>query len=271
VIATASRYLDFYRATSALGFKSFIHYRGAFFLGMIGFLGEPVVYLVVWSQVAEAQGGSVGGLTIDQVVTYYIVWTLVRNLTSFRSPLSWQNRIAEGSLSDQLLRPIHPLHDDYAGDLGTKFVIVPLWVPIGVALGLVFRPSLDLSVPAVTGFAVAVVLAWILRGMMFSLVGLAAFRTTRVSGLMQVFLAIELLLSGRLVPLSFYPDALATAAEWLPWYRSFGFAIEVASLPMTGREILVGLGASVGWVVALIALYAVLWRRAVRHYSAVSG
>jgi hypothetical protein len=38
-----------------------IQYRTAQYFYMIGMIAEPVIYLVVWSTVAQAQGGSVGG------------------------------------------------------------------------------------------------------------------------------------------------------------------------------------------------------------------
>ena len=37
-------------------------YRVANYFYMIGMIAEPVIYLVVWSTVAEAQGGDVGRL-----------------------------------------------------------------------------------------------------------------------------------------------------------------------------------------------------------------
>ena len=38
-----------------------LQYRTAAFMLLLGFLIEPIVYLVVWRTVAEAQGGAIGG------------------------------------------------------------------------------------------------------------------------------------------------------------------------------------------------------------------
>ena len=38
-------------------------YRAANYFYMIGMIAEPVVYLVVWSTIARAHGGSIDGLT----------------------------------------------------------------------------------------------------------------------------------------------------------------------------------------------------------------
>ena len=47
---------------------------------MLGMVAEPVIYLVVWTTIADQQGGSVDGLTPGYFAAYYIVWTLVRNM-----------------------------------------------------------------------------------------------------------------------------------------------------------------------------------------------
>jgi ABC-2 type transport system permease protein len=81
-------------------------YRVANYFYMIGMVAEPVIYLVVWSTIAEQQGGSVGGFTPGQFAAYYIVWTLVRNMNIVFTPYGWEWRIREGQLSGMLLRPL---------------------------------------------------------------------------------------------------------------------------------------------------------------------
>ena len=75
---------------------------------MIGMIAEPIIYLVVWSTIAEQQGGEVGGFTPGEFAGYYIVWTLVRNMNIVFTPYGWEERIREGVLSGQLLRAAVP-------------------------------------------------------------------------------------------------------------------------------------------------------------------
>ena len=79
-----------------------------------------MVYLVVWTTIAEQQGGSVQGITTGEFAAYYIVWTLVRNMNIVFTPYGWEWRIREGQFSASLLRPLHPLHDDLAAFAGWK-------------------------------------------------------------------------------------------------------------------------------------------------------
>ena len=74
-------------------------YRAANYFYMIGMIVEPVIYLVVWSSIAESSGGSVEGYTPETFAAYYIVWTLVRNMNIVFTPFGWEERIREGELS----------------------------------------------------------------------------------------------------------------------------------------------------------------------------
>ena len=74
-------------------------YRAANYFYMIGMVAEPMIYLVVWSTIAESQGGSVEGYTAGTFAAYYIVWTLVRNMNIVFTPFGWEERIREGELS----------------------------------------------------------------------------------------------------------------------------------------------------------------------------
>ena len=106
--------LDFYLQTMKIAILASFQYRVGEYFYMIGMIAEPVIYLVVWSTVAQAQGGMVGGYTPGGFAAYYIVWTLVRNINIVFTPYGWEWRIQRGELSAMLLRPLHPLHYDLA-------------------------------------------------------------------------------------------------------------------------------------------------------------
>src|SRR6185369_6947042 len=118
-------------------------YRVSNYFYMIGRIIEPVIYLVVWSSIARQQGGSVGGYTPETFAAYYIVWTLVRTMNIVFTPFGWEERIREGQLSSQLLRPPHPVHYDLGWFAGHKVPWLVMYLPIAVALSLVFHPTLD--------------------------------------------------------------------------------------------------------------------------------
>jgi ABC-2 type transport system permease protein len=263
--------VDYYLTRGRTEIQSQFQYRVANYLYMIGMVAEPIIYLVVWTTIAEQRGGSVEGITAGEFAAYYIVWTLVRNMNIVFTPYGWEWRIREGELSAALLRPLHPLHSDVAGFAGWKFVVIVLWLPIAAVLWLVFDPVLDPSLLEVGVFAIAIWGAYLIRTMFLSLLGMITFWTTRVSAIFELAIAAELLLSGRLVPLPLMPDWAQSLAYGLPFLWTFYFPIIALVGDLSTAELLWGLAAQAGWIVALTGLTLFVWRFAVRQYSAVGN
>jgi ABC-2 type transport system permease protein len=263
--------LSFYWQTMKTAVIVEFQYAAAQYFYMIGMVAEPVIYLVVWTTIANAQGGAVGGYTAGQFAAYYIVWTLVRNMNIVFTPYGWEWRIRDGQLSGWLLRPIHPLHYDVAWFAGWKVAVIAMWLPIAAVLILAFRPALAPTPLEVGVFALAVWGAYLVRTMFLWALGLVTFWTTRVSALYELYFALELLLSGRLVPMSLMPEWVQTLAGWLPFRWAFQFPIEALVGGLAPAELLGGLAMQVAWIVIGLALVQVLWRFAVRQYTAVGN
>jgi ABC-2 type transport system permease protein len=262
---------DFYATVSRTAVQEQFQYRTANSMFMIGMVVEPVVYLVVWSVVAEASGGSVGGYTPGGFAAYYIVWMLVRNMNIVFTPYGWEFRIREGQLSGMLLRPIHPLHYDLAYFAGWKVIAVLLWVPIAVVLAWLFPPELSVNLAQVATFLVAIWGAYVIRTLLLFVLGMITLWTTRVAALFELYFTAELLLSGRLVPLDLMPDWVLRWVDWLPFRSTFGFPIEALVSDLSGPELVRGLVAQLIWIVVGWALAMAVWKRAIRRYSAVGN
>jgi ABC-2 type transport system permease protein len=67
------------------------------------------------------------------------------------------------------------------------------------------------------------------------------------------------------------PEWVQTLANFLPFQWTFGFPITALVGPITDRELAIGLAAQGGWIVFGALLTWLVWRRAVRLYTAVSG
>ena len=264
-------YLDYYLTRARTQIQSNFQYRVATYMWLIGMLAEPIVYLVVWTTIADQQGGSVQGITTGEFAAYYIVWTLVRNMNIVFTPYGWEWRIREGELSAALLRPLHPIHDDIAGFAGWKVVTIILWLPIAAVLWIAFDPSIDLRAAEIAAFCVAIWGAYLIRTMFLTSLGMVTFWTTRVSALFELVVGIELLLSGRLVPLPLMPAWAEDVANVLPFKWSFYFPIQTLVGDLSNRELLEGLGIQLLWIIVLTGLFLVVWRFAIRRYSAVGN
>jgi ABC-2 type transport system permease protein len=262
---------DLYWTTARLAVQQQIQYRTANYFYMFGMVAEPVIYLVVWTTIADQNGGSVNGLTPGYFAAYYIVWTLVRNMNLVFGAPFWEHRIREGDLNKDLLRPVLPLHYDIAYFAGWKVVTIVLWIPLAFGLSLVFDPTLNPNPQQIVTFALAIWGAYLLRTMFQESLGMLCFWTTRGAAIFDLWMMVELLLSGRLVPMTLMPGWVQEIARFLPFQWAFYFPIQSLVGDLSTEELVRGLAVQLLWILVGLGIFRIVWRHAIRRYSAVGG
>lgn len=263
----APLYLQQFKTT----FASMVQYRASLFIWMIGHVLEPLVYLVVWSAVAEGGGGSAGDYTTAQFAGYFIVLMLVENVSYTWIMYEYDYRIREGLLSPALLRPVHPIHADIADNISSKAITMPFMLVVAAILSAVFRPELRPQLWACAAAIPALGFAFLLRFLLEWTLAQAAFWTTRVSAINQSYFVLVLFLSGQVAPLSLFPHALQVAAYILPFRWMLGFPVELLLGRLTPTETLIGLAVQAVWVAIAFGLMRLVWRAGIRLYSAVGA
>jgi ABC-2 type transport system permease protein len=262
---------DFYLTTMRTQIQTQFQYRAATYMYLVGMVAEPVIYLVVWTTIAEQNGGTVNGITTGQLAAYYIVWTLVRNMNIVFTPYGWEGRIREGELSSALLRPLHPIHYDIAQFAGGKVIWVLLYLPIAAGLWLIFDPDITVTPLEIFVFLIAIWGAYLIRTMMLWLLGMVSIWTTRGSAIFETYVVAELLLSGRLVPMPLMPDWAQTLASFLPFQWTFYFPIQALVGDLSAAELIGGLGMQALWIAIGSFLVWICFRASVKHYTAVGN
>jgi len=114
-------------------------------------------------------------------------------------------------------------------------------------------------------------MAYLIRTITLSLLGMVTFWTTRVSALFELYFAAELIFSGRLVPLSLMPEWVQQAAWFMPFRWAFGFPIETLVGNMPVNDLFLGLGMQFAWIFFGAILASQIWKIAIRQFSAVGG
>jgi ABC-2 type transport system permease protein len=265
------RHLDFYMTNMKMAVMQQFQYRAQNYFYLIGTIIEPTIYLVVWSTIANQQGGSVGGYAAGGLAAYYIVWTVVRQMNVVLTPFNWENRIQRGRLSMELMRPIHPMHYDVSYFAGWKFVMLLFSLPIVTILALIFKPTLNPNWMQIIVFFIAIWGAYLVRTVIFEILGLITFWTTRVSAIFDLFFALELILSGRLVPMTLMPGWVQQLAFYLPFQWTFFFPINALVGKPSTTELLTGLGIQLFWILSGLLAIKAIWPFAVRRFSSVGN
>jgi ABC-2 type transport system permease protein len=264
--------LRIYRRLWQVNWASQWQYRANLVMYLLYWLVSPVVYLAVWTTIANSQG-NVRGLTANDFVVYYMTLLIVDTLTSDITLHLLAYKIQDGTLSGDLLQPIHPiLTSTLVNNLAFKALTFMVLLPVWFLLALLVRPdfsgvtlvSLLLAVPAVVvGFAISFLLGATLT--------CVAFWTTRVYSLSEFYWAFVLLFSGQFVPLDLMPAFIQQAARFLPFQLFKYFPVQLILGKLTSAEILQGYLSGVIWFAIALALFSWVWRSGVKRFSAVGA
>jgi ABC-2 type transport system permease protein len=247
-------------------------YRANLVMYLLYWLVSPVVYLAIWSSVANAQG-SVKGLTANDFVTYYMTMVVVDVLVSDITIHILAYKIQDGTLSSDLIRPVHPvLTGTLMDNLAFKALTFAALVPVWGLLCLLLRP--DFSAVTLRSVLLTVPALLLSYGMNFFLgatITSVAFWTTRVYSVSEFFFALGMLFSGQFVPLQLMPPAVQRVAEALPFQLMRYFPVQIILNKMPPDQILRSYGLSVLWLGILLAVFLFVWRSGVRRFSAVGA
>jgi ABC-2 type transport system permease protein len=247
-------------------------YRANLIMYIFYWLVSPIIYLAVWTSIANANG-DVKGLTANDFITYYMILLIVDQLTSNIIIHIFAYKVQDGSLSGELIKPIHPLlTNTLMNDLAFKALNLIILTPIWIVLALLFKPQFDsvtingilLSIPVIMlGYAIN----FLLSGMISSL----SFWTTRVYSIHEFYYAMILLFGGQFVPLQLMPEMIQRIAKFLPFQLFMYLPIQIIQGNLTADEIRQGYITGILWLMIAIVLFFRIWREGVKRYSAVGA
>jgi ABC-2 type transport system permease protein len=264
-------FVDLYIQQFKTSLSATLQYRASLAIWLIGHVLEPLVFLVVWSAVAQSGGGSVGGFTSAGFAAYFILLMLVNHVTYTWIMYEYEYRVRNGTLSFALLKPIHPIHSDIADNIASKVITLPFMLVIAGILAVGFHPGLSTTTWSLVLAIPALLLAFLLRFILEWTLALASFWTTRVSAINQVYFILVLFFSGQLAPLVLYPHFVQVIATILPFRWMVSFPLELLLGQLSPQQALIGMVVQAGWLLLGIILLRIVWRAGVRVYSAVGA
>jgi ABC-2 type transport system permease protein len=247
-------------------------YRANLLMYLFYWIVSPIVYLSVWTTIARAQG-SVSGLTANDFITYYLTLLVVDQLTSEITIHILAYKIQDGTLSGDLLRPVHPiLTGALINNIAFKVLNLMAFIPIWVVLLLLFRPDYSaVSLGSILLALPGILISFCISFLFGAIITCMAFWTTRVYSVSQFFYLVVVLLSGQFVPLQLMPPVVQTIAKALPFQMYRFFPIEIILKRVSLDEILRTYALNLVWLGVFYLLFRWVWREGVSRFSAVGA
>ena len=259
-----------------VGIQNNLTYRLNFLARAVFGLIPLIAMLYVWQKIYsdKSAGTTVGTYTLAQMISYYLLTTVVDALTAVNED-DWQiaTDIKDGNISQFLLKPIDYLwyrlclfvsgRATYLAVAATPLTLFILY------LHRYFVMPQDWA--AFGGFLVATVLTALLQFFTSYAMAMLAFWVLEVSTFIFILYAFEYLASGHLFPLDILPHGLERALYFTPFPYQLYFPVSIYMGKTAGADMLRGLLIQALWVVAAYGMARFAWRRGIKKYSAVGG
>lgn len=198
----------------------------AYRAGLIGWLLVDVLFVMVmffsWQAVfASSASATIEGYTFGSMIGYLMIRSIVAGSIFMLTSDQIADDFIDGSIIMHLVKPISYMGFMFARALGSVFIFVLFFGgPYAIAtviFGEFYDLGLVLTLPNVLLFIVSVTLSMLINYLISFSFGIIIFYTFNGFGVWQLMGAINLLFSGSMIPLSFYPNWLYQIAIALPF------------------------------------------------------
>ena len=245
-----------YLALAAAGFKRYATYREAMMAAVVtnsvfGFLRFAVMLAVL-----DAGARTVVGYSEPQLATFVWAGQGLIGVVLLWAPLDLAERIRSGDVVTDLLRPIDPVWQMLAADLGRAgYAAVTRFVGPVAAGALVFELYAPRRLVTYALFTCSALMATVVCFGCRYLVNAAAYWLLDARGPNTFWTLTSGFLGGLYFPVWFFPDALAAALIVLtPFPSVIQIPLDVLVERGSPGLQLALLGVQAGWVVAILAL-----------------
>lgn len=248
--------------------------RGSYMVGLIyrfGFLfsiAGNIIYMSVtyflWRSIYQGRE-TLRGLTFDETYIYVALGSAVFIL--LKTYVDWQMsfEIREGTIATYLTKPIDLQFYELCSSSGFSLMtLTAITVPTILLMIFVFHIEIPLGI-GLALFPLSLLLAYLLSFCFDYFVGLLGFYTESVWGLSITKEIIVTVLSGALIPLPFFPDAIQKVLLWLPFQAIYYTPLTMVAKPELGwGTFLPMLGVQLFWVLALFVLTRLFYNQAIK-------
>ena len=252
----------------ALGFRRHATYRAAAFGGaftncVFGLIRAAVVLAVIGTA-----GGTLGGYDTVAAATYVWLGQALIGPVTLGMWTELAARVRTGDIAVDLARPVDPMLAFLAADLGrAAFLLLPRGVPplvvgaltTGLAVAATPGPYLLGGLSVVLAVGVSFAGRW--------LVNLSAFWLLDLRGPMTLYITVNGVLSGLVVPVRWFPDWLATLAAATPFPSMLQVPVDV----LLGRAGWTAVAVQALWLAGLLAAGRVVFAAGARKLVIQGG
>jgi ABC-2 type transport system permease protein len=258
-------------AFGRLSFTELFTYRLRYVAGILNYAIYMAVQYFLWAAVyasAGSSGASLAGFHFEDMVTYFAIGWIVRVSYYNNVDREIADRVSQGDIALDLLRPVSLLSRYYGEALGEgAFRVVFMGLPTALILFPVFSVSGPALAPGagagalqLAAFAASAALAFHVFFLIHFLIGIVSVFFEKIRGLLWAKFVLLQFLSGQLAPFDLFPAWARGVLEALPFRGIVYGPVNIYLGRTRGAAMVWEIGLQALWIAALYLAARWLWR-----------
>lgn len=252
--------LSLFGKFASVSFQKQITYRFDYFMGILNGFLYVFIFTSLWTALfSQFPEGEHSGFSLSGIITYAVLAMVVRISFSMDDTVIYK-KVQDGSVAIDMIRPVSIFYMYLAECAGySLFHMFARAMPILVVSTLIFDVSIPFHPLQLVLFGVSAILGYLILFMINYLVGLLAFWFIEVFPFQLFKYGLITLLSGGVIPIDFFPEAVKPLIMLLPFQYILYIPTVILMGHLSGGPVLMMIAAQFAWVLILSAICKAAW------------
>ena len=231
------------------------------------------VAFFLWDKIFTDPTRIVFGYDRSRILTYVFGIILVRALVLSARAMDVSSDIAQGDLSNYLVKPISYFKYWFTRDISSKALNISFALGEFLILYLILKPPFFFqeNLLIIGAFIFSVIIAILIYFFLLFIVSSVPFWSPELGWGSHFFVTIILIefLSGALFPIDILPIGIQKVVMSLPFPYLIYFPVQVYLGKISGIFLVKGLYISLAWVFVLFFAMKFIWKRGLKAYEGI--
>ena len=255
-----------------ISFQQEFAYKASFILWRFRNVIQILVFFFLWDAVFTGRN-NVFGYGRSEIFTYAFVLIIVRALVFSSRSVDVAGQIANGELTNILLKPVNYFYYWMTRDLSSKFLNIVFGVIETVFLVIILKPNVFLqnNFVLVILFIASIIIAMFLYFCISLLTSFVPFWVPELSWGAQFLMLVVVaeFLSGAFFPLDVFPPLIFQILRFTPFPYLIFIPIKIYLGSFDGAMVFQSLLIGACWCFVLAKIMNYVWHKGLREYHSV--
>lgn len=243
-------------------------YRADNIIYSLSNITTPLISLGLW--LAISNSGANLSYSKPEVIIYFIVAIFVKSVVFTWADYYLESSILKGTFSNSLVKPFSVVDEFTVHNIAEKLFRVSFILIIITILSLTLLPMSyfsSVNIIQIILFLASLFIASVLNFLIDVIIGLSTFWFHEVEFARGTSDFINLIFSGKVIPLIFMPAAVLNLAIYLPFRYTFSLPIEILMDRVIGPGLIFAFITQGIWLLLVFALYKFIYARGIKLYQ----